>query len=74
MQTATQVFRLTATQSPNSSPWLPSLIYGVRSINFYNSTVLAADIQRAQSITEIRKELALQITMRLMALGRQARY
>jgi len=49
-------------------------IFGVRSSNYSNSTVLAADIQRAQFITEIRKELALQITFRLMALGRQARH
>ena len=48
-------------------------IFGVRSSNYSNSTVLAADIQRAQFITEIRKELALQITFRLMALGRQMR-
>ena len=48
-------------------------IYAVRSSNFSNSTVLAADIQQAQFIAEIRKELALQITMRLIALGRQAR-
>ena len=48
-------------------------IYGVRSSNFSSSTVLAADIQQAQFIAEIRKELALQITFRLMALGRQIR-
>ena len=48
-------------------------IYGVRSSNFSNSTVLAADIQQAQFIAEIRKELALQITFRLMALGRRNR-
>ena len=48
-------------------------IFGVRNINYSNSTVLAADIQQAQFIAEIRKELALQITFRLMALGRQMR-
>ena len=48
-------------------------IFGVRSSNFSSSTVLAADIQQAQFIAEIRKELALQITFRLMALGRQIR-
>ncbi len=48
-------------------------IFGVRNINYSNSTVLAADIQQAQFIAEIRKELALQITIRLMALGRRNR-
>ena len=48
-------------------------IFGARNINYSNSTVLAADIQQAQFIAEIRKELALQITIRLMALGRRNR-
>ena len=46
-------------------------IYGVRDINFSPSTVLSADIQQQQFIADIRKELAMQITIRLMALGRR---
>jgi LPS-assembly lipoprotein len=45
-------------------------IYAVRNMNFSAHTVLSADIQQQQMIEEMRKELALQITIRLMALGR----
>lgn len=48
-------------------------IYGVRDTNFSVSTVLSADIAAGQAIADIRKELAMQITMRLMAIGRRAR-
>jgi LPS-assembly lipoprotein len=48
-------------------------IYGVRDINFSPSTVLSNDIQQQQFMAEIRKELAMQITIRLMALGRRHR-
>ena len=48
-------------------------IYGVRDINFSPSTVLATDIQTQQFMADIRKELAMQITIRLMALGRRYR-
>jgi LPS-assembly lipoprotein len=48
-------------------------IYGVRDINFSPSTVLANDIQQQQFMADIRKELAMQITIRLMALGRRYR-
>lgn len=48
-------------------------IYAVRDINFSPGTVLSADIQQQQFIAEIRKELAMQITIRLMALGRRPR-
>jgi LPS-assembly lipoprotein len=47
-----------------------SEIYVVRDINFSVSTVLSADIQQQQMMTEMRKELAMQITRRLIALGR----
>jgi LPS-assembly lipoprotein len=49
-------------------------IYGVRDVNYSPHTVLSADIQQQQFIADIRKELALQITFRLMALGRQKRH
>jgi LPS-assembly lipoprotein len=45
-------------------------IYVVRDINFSVSTVLSAEIQQQQMMTEMRKELAMQITRRLIALGR----
>jgi LPS-assembly lipoprotein len=48
-------------------------IFGVRDTNFSVSTVLAADIAQQQAIADIRKELAMQITIRLMSLGRQRR-
>ena len=48
-------------------------IYGVRDINFSPSTVLSNDIQQQQFMADIRKELAMQITIRLMALGRRYR-
>jgi LPS-assembly lipoprotein len=48
-------------------------IYGVRDINFSPSTVLSTDIQQQQMMADIRKELAMQITIRLMALGRRYR-
>ena len=47
-----------------------SEIYVARDINFSVSTVLSADIQQQQMMTEMRKELAMQITRRLIALGR----
>jgi len=48
-------------------------IYGVRDMNFSAGTVNAADIQQQQLIADIRKELAMQITIRLMSIGRRAR-
>jgi LPS-assembly lipoprotein len=48
-------------------------IYGVRDINFSPATVLSNDIQQQQFMADIRKELAMQITIRLMALGRRYR-
>jgi LPS-assembly lipoprotein len=47
-----------------------SEIYVVRDINFSVSQVLSAEIQQQQMMTEMRKELAMQITRRLIALGR----
>jgi LPS-assembly lipoprotein len=47
-----------------------SEIYVVRDINFSVSTVLSAEIQQQQMMTDMRKELAMQITRRLIALGR----
>ena len=48
-------------------------IFAVRDVNFSPGTVLSADIQQQQFIADIRKELAMQITIRLMALGRRYR-
>jgi LPS-assembly lipoprotein len=45
-------------------------IYVARDINFSASTVLSAEIQQQQMMTDMRKELAMQITRRLIALGR----
>ena len=45
-------------------------IYVARDINFSVSTVLSAEIQQQQMMTDMRKELAMQITRRLIALGR----
>lgn len=47
-----------------------SEIYVVRDINFSVSQVLSAEIQQQQMMTDMRKELAMQITRRLIALGR----
>ena len=47
-----------------------SEIYVVRDMNFSVSTVLSAEIQQQQMMTDMRKELAMQITRRLIALGR----
>lgn len=46
-----------------------SEIYAVRDMNFSVSQVLAAEIQQQQMMTDMRKELAMQITRRLIALG-----
>jgi len=46
-------------------------IYAVRNTNFSAHTVLSTDIQQQQMIVEMRKELAMQITIRLMALGQR---
>jgi LPS-assembly lipoprotein len=45
-------------------------IYVVRDMNFSVSQVLSAEIQQQQMMTDMRKELAMQITRRLIALGR----
>lgn len=45
-------------------------IYGVRDINFTAHTVLSADIAQQRAVEEIRKELAMQMTLRLMSIGR----
>jgi len=47
----------------------PTEIFAVRNINYSPHTVLSFDIQQAQMIKDMRKELAMQITLRLMALG-----
>jgi len=47
-----------------------SEIYVARDINFSVSTVLSAEIQQQQMMAEMRKELAMQIVRRLIALGR----
>jgi len=47
-------------------------IYGVRDTNFSVSTVLLADIAQHQALADIRKELAMQITIRLKSIGRRA--
>jgi LPS-assembly lipoprotein len=47
-----------------------SEIYVARDINFSVSQVLSAEIQQQQMMTDMRKELAMQITRRLIALGR----
>ncbi len=44
-------------------------IFAVRDMNFSVSNVLSSDIQQAQLMDDIRKELAMQITVRLMSLG-----
>ena len=45
-------------------------IYTVRDMNFSVTTVLSADIQQQQFIVDMRKELAMQMTIRLMSLAR----
>jgi LPS-assembly lipoprotein len=47
-----------------------SEIYVARDSNFSVSTVLSVEIQQQQMMTDMRKELAMQITRRLIALGR----
>lgn len=46
-------------------------IYAVRDMNFSVSTVLSADIQQQQFLAAMRKDLALQLTLRLMSLSRR---
>ena len=46
-------------------------IFGVRDMNFSAHTVLSADIEQQHFISDIRKELAMQITNYLMSLGRR---
>jgi len=48
-------------------------IYTVRDMSFSPSTVLSTDIQEQQFLMDMRKELAMQITIRLMSLGRMQR-
>lgn len=47
----------------------PTEIYAVRNINFSAHTVLSSDIQQHQMFEDMRKELAMQMTIRLMSLG-----
>ena len=47
----------------------PTELFAVRNINFSPSTVLSSDIQQQQMFVDMRKELALQMTIRLMSLG-----
>ena len=47
-----------------------SEIYVARDINFSVSQVLSAEIQQQQMMTDMRKELAMQITCHLIASGR----
>ena len=52
----------------------PTEIFAVRNINYSPHTVLSSDIQQAQMFEDMRKELAMQITMHIMSLGyRKAR-
>ena len=46
-----------------------SEIYVARDINFSVSQLLSAEIQQQQMVTDMRKELVMQITRRLIALG-----
>lgn len=48
-------------------------IFAVRSMNFGASNVLSSDIQQAQFLDDIRKELSMQITVRIMSLGYRKR-
>ena len=43
-------------------------VYAVRNVNFSSGTVLSADIQQNQMLEEMRKELAMQVTIYLMAI------
>lgn len=45
-------------------------IYITRDMDFSNSTVLATDVQQAQFLTQMRKDLALQILRRLSAAAK----
>jgi LPS-assembly lipoprotein len=47
----------------------PTEIFAVRNINFSAHTVLSADIQQQQMFEDMRKELAMQMTLHLMSLG-----
>lgn len=47
----------------------PTEIFAVRNMNFSANTVLSADILQRQMFEDMRKELAMQMTLRLMALG-----
>ena len=47
----------------------PTQIYSARNVNFSSGTVLSADIQQNQMLEEMRKELAMQVTIYLMAIG-----
>ena len=47
-----------------------SEIYIARDINFLVSQVLSAEIQQRQMMTDMRKELAMQITRRLITFRR----
>ena len=44
-------------------------IFAVRDINFSVSTPLSSDIQQQQMMQDMRKELAMQMTLRIMSLG-----
>ncbi|APB98087.1 LPS assembly lipoprotein LptE [Polynucleobacter asymbioticus] len=47
-----------------------SEIYMTRDMDFSNSTVLATDVQQAQFLTQMRKDLAVQILRRVSASAR----
>jgi len=47
----------------------PTEIFAVRNMNFSANTVLSSDIQQQQMFVDMRKELAMQMTLHLMALG-----
>jgi len=47
----------------------PTEIFAVRNMSYSPHTVLSSDIQQVKMIEDMRKELAMQITMHLMSLG-----
>lgn len=65
------VFRAYDTEGNEVMP--ESQIFAVRDMNFSVSNVLSSDIQQAQLMDDIRKELAMQITVRLISLGYRKR-
>lgn len=50
-----------------------SEIYITRDLDFSNTTVLASDVQQAQFLTQMRKDLAVQILRRISAAAKNPR-